>query len=58
MTEQIVDFKKALIKELDMNIVMFQAIDKECQKGEALVLDGKIQALQWALDTLNSIVLR
>lgn len=56
MNEKVIEFKRQLERELNTNIVMLQAIDKESQKGRAIELDGRVQALQWALDTLTAIM--
>lgn len=56
MNDKVIAFKRELERELNANIVMLQAIDKENQKGRAIELDGRVQALQWALDTLVAIM--
>ena len=58
MNDKVIEFKRELEKELQKTIYIQQALDMESQKGKAIELDGKIQALQWALDTLDTIMTR
>lgn len=56
MNDKVIAFKRELERELNTNINLLCAIDKVNQKGKAIELDGRVQALQWALDTLIDIM--
>jgi len=56
MNDKVIAFKRELERELNANINLLVSIDKESQKGKAIELDGRVQALQWALDTLVAIM--